>query len=272
MTIRAIPRALVLVLLALLPLHAADNLDEQLLSAAAKGNVEAVKALLDKGADVNAKSPYGVTPLWLSARRGHTAVVKLLLERGADPNARENVNRSTPLGWAAWKGHVEVVKLLLDRGAEGTEDVLNTGVYRNNSELVRLALAKGGLNLEALSDALAVALRNNRTEIVELLRKAGAVSPPQVEVTIPSEVLEAYVGEYNSDKGYEFTLSVKDGKLMAFAPFGEEFALEATDQITFRVPEYGSKLVFQLENGRVVGFLEKSRSGVGVLYKKGPGR
>lgn len=265
-------RAILVLFLALLACPAADDLNQQLFSAAAKGNAEAIKALLDKGADVNAKSPYGVTALWLAARRGHTAAVKLLLERGADVNAKENVNGSTPLGWATWKGYIEVVKLLLDKGAEGRDDVLNTGVYRNNAELVRLAIEKGGLDPQVLSDALAAALRDNRPGIVEQLRKAGAVSPPKAEVAVPAEVLETYAGEYKSHQGYEFTLSVKDGKLVALAPFGEEFALEATDQTTFRAPEYGSNLVFQLENGRVMGFLMKRRRGAGVLYKKGPGK
>ena len=48
-----------------------------------RGYVEVVKALLDKRADVNAKSAYGATGLMWAARRGQVDVVKLLKARGA---------------------------------------------------------------------------------------------------------------------------------------------------------------------------------------------
>jgi ankyrin repeat protein len=44
--------------------YAAD-LGEDLLAAVRKGDIAAVRGLLDKGANVNAKSPYGATPLFL---------------------------------------------------------------------------------------------------------------------------------------------------------------------------------------------------------------
>jgi ankyrin repeat protein len=46
-----------------------------------------VKLLLDKGADLESKSAYGLTPLPLAAENGYDAVVKLLLDKGADLDA-----------------------------------------------------------------------------------------------------------------------------------------------------------------------------------------
>ena len=49
------------------------------------GNVEAMKVLLDHGADVNAKETLrGTTALMWAADEGHAAAVQLLIQRGAD--------------------------------------------------------------------------------------------------------------------------------------------------------------------------------------------
>src|SRR5947208_12915758 len=71
--------ALLLAFIAAIPLLA-DDISDELLAQSRKGDVVAVNALLDKGADVNARSPYGQTPLFFASDRGHTEVVKLLLE------------------------------------------------------------------------------------------------------------------------------------------------------------------------------------------------
>src|SRR5437667_4523551 len=55
------------------------------------GNVEAMKGLLDHGADVNAKETLrGTTPLMWAADEPHPAAVQLLIQRGADIKARSN--------------------------------------------------------------------------------------------------------------------------------------------------------------------------------------
>jgi ankyrin repeat protein len=59
---------------------------QELHEAALDGNTAKVKALIDKGADVNAKATEngGVTPLILAAQEGHFEMVRLLLDKGAD--------------------------------------------------------------------------------------------------------------------------------------------------------------------------------------------
>src|SRR5262245_54180886 len=95
----------------------AEDLNEDLLAAARKGDVAIVKTLLDKGTDVNAKSPYGATPIFFAAQNGHIDVLRLLIERGGDVNLRDTFYGFTAVQRAAAKGNVAVVKLLLDRGA-----------------------------------------------------------------------------------------------------------------------------------------------------------
>jgi ankyrin repeat protein/catechol 2,3-dioxygenase-like lactoylglutathione lyase family enzyme len=66
----------------------------------------------------------GWTGLHTAAKGGHTAAVRALLEHGADPNAREAGDNTYPLHWAAAHGHVETARALLDAGADvhGTGD------------------------------------------------------------------------------------------------------------------------------------------------------
>ena len=88
-----------LVLLCPLCVSAQDK-SEEFFAAARKGDTAAVKALLDKGVDVNAKTRYGATGLSYACDKGHIDVVKLLIERGADVNSKDTFYGEVPLGWA----------------------------------------------------------------------------------------------------------------------------------------------------------------------------
>ena len=52
------------------------------------GRLEVVQALLDKGANVNAKTEKGTTALMMASSTGQTDVVQMLLENGANVNAK----------------------------------------------------------------------------------------------------------------------------------------------------------------------------------------
>ena len=266
-------RTLLLILLcicapgALLAQDARQAINDQLWEATRKGDTVAVKALLDKGADVNAKFRYGATALFKAAERGHTEVVKLLIERGADVKVKDTFYGATALTWALNGKHIEVVRVLLDKGAEGVEDVLGTGASSGNIELVRIALAKGGAKPDALSQALAAAEKNQHTEIAEMLRKAGAVPPPKADFQVDAETLKSYEGLYKSERGSEVTVAVRDGKLTVLSG-GQPFTLGAFDRTTFRPMEFeGTTITFQVENGKTVSFTFK-QGGSETIFKR----
>ena len=86
-----------------------------LMFAARKSTPEIVQLLLEKGADVNARGIFGRTPLMFAARKSSTPeMVQLLLEKGADVNAR-GPGDMTPLMFAA---SAEIKQLLIDAGAK----------------------------------------------------------------------------------------------------------------------------------------------------------
>ena len=77
-----------------------------------------IEALLKAGADVNAANANGTTVLMTAAASGNADAVKVLLDHGADLKAKENVHGQTALMFAAALNRAAVVKLLLARGAD----------------------------------------------------------------------------------------------------------------------------------------------------------
>jgi ankyrin repeat protein len=106
--------------------------------------------LLEAGADANAASEEGETPLMVAARTGRIDAVNTLLARGADPNVTEDWRGQTALMWAAAEGHAAVIDALVARGA---------GVHVRSN---------GGFT------PLLFAAREGRIAAVDALMKAGA--------------------------------------------------------------------------------------------------
>jgi uncharacterized protein len=92
--------------------------DTLLLDAAARSNADAVRLLLNLGADVDAVSSEGNTPLIVAASRYNQDIAKLLLEAGADPNIKGSKGM-TAVRWAITGGPdgYDLVRLLLQHGA-----------------------------------------------------------------------------------------------------------------------------------------------------------
>ena len=97
-----------------------DSKDEALRIASIKGYVDIVKLLLENGANVDKKEPYGITGLMSASWNGHTKIVRLFLEKGADVNASD-IDGVTSLMVASWSGYSDVVNLLIENGVQYKE-------------------------------------------------------------------------------------------------------------------------------------------------------
>jgi ankyrin repeat protein len=239
-------------------------LNDRLYEAARKGDAAEVKALLDKGAEVDAKFRYGATALFKAAERGHTEVVKLLIERGADVNVKDTFYGATAMTWALDKGHTGVVRAILAKSAEGAGEVLLTGVRGGNVEMVTAALETGKLPAETLTAALVAAGSDEKkAAIADMLRKAGAVPPPEVDAA----TLQSYAGKYKGEPGPEINIALKDGKLVGTGG-GPPLTLMALDRKTFRPAEFdGLTVVFNVEGGKVTGLSLKQGANTTVLKR-----
>jgi adenosylhomocysteine nucleosidase len=122
--------------------------------AAALGEVERLRELIDADRSlVNAYAPDGFFPLGLAAFFKHREAVRLLLDRGADANQLSRHARIVvrPIHSAAADGgDVEIARMLLDAGADvnaeqpGGFTALDAALQDRNAELEALLRERGG--------------------------------------------------------------------------------------------------------------------------------
>ncbi len=85
--------------------------DGALFRAAARGNIDNARSLIERGADVNTSSHEGITPLHRATESGHVAIIQLLLQKGADSSA-STTDGKTARDWAAQQERQDIVDLL----------------------------------------------------------------------------------------------------------------------------------------------------------------
>ncbi len=149
--------------------------------AAGAGNLEAVRILLDSGA--NPDSDANIAPLRIAADKGHLDVVRLLIENGATIDAPAP-DGWTALLWAASSGHTEIVIFLEEHGAdadivagEKMATPLHMASAKGHEKIVAFLLTKGVVvSPRAFNGAtpLHYAVQNKHIEVVRLLLDHGA--------------------------------------------------------------------------------------------------
>ena len=144
---------------------------------AADGDIDQVRMLISKGADVNAENEEKKTPLHYAAQTGKMEVVQMLVEAGADVNAMGN-NDWPPLCIAAENNHIAIAEYLIAHGAnvnapEG-RTTLQEAPYSSSIEMVKLLIDKGADVNAGPWTALHGAVDEGRSDIAELLIQNGA--------------------------------------------------------------------------------------------------
>jgi ankyrin repeat protein len=129
-------------------------------------NAAKVKLLTDRGADVTVVAENGRTALWIAAMSDESAAaVRLLLAKGADPRLADKTG-ATPL-WAATFGNdTDTVRLLIAAGVDvnaadgvfGSTPLMHAAQH-GNVDIIRRLLAKGA-NPTAVSGPPAQKVQN----------------------------------------------------------------------------------------------------------------
>ncbi len=249
-------RAILGLALSVWPLAA--DVNEDLLTAARQGNLEQVKALLDKGAQIETKTRHGITPLFFAARNGHAEVVTYLLSKGAKADVTDTFYGMSAVGSAMEKGDMAIIRALIQGGAKDPS-LLSMALRSKDTELLKLILESGPQPAMQLNGALITAEQQGLSEAAALLKAKGAAVPKLEEA-----LLQSYAGKYDMD-GTAWTVVYKEGKLSATGP--QTFPLTALDEKTFQVGTFsGVNFVFQNEGGKVTGF--SFRQGARVMNAK----
>ena len=152
--------------------------------AAARGDREAVMALLKKAADVNAAQGDGMTALHWAAMNGDAELAQMLIVAGANVRATTRLGSYTPLYLASQQGHGAVIQALIAAGADvkaGTPNgttPLMVAAASGEIDAVRILIengsdvnAKDGVRAQT---PLMYAAASNRAAAIELLTAKGA--------------------------------------------------------------------------------------------------
>jgi ankyrin repeat protein len=185
--------AAVILLLSLFPwlaIGSAVSLEDELIEAVTRGDLVAIKTVLDKGANVNAKDVEGSTALMVAANEGQVQIVRLLLKKGADVNATSPYVAGG--GWTAVKaaacaGNSEVVRLLINKGSDVNakdDEGMTALIHAAKGEagdlgIVKMLLEKGAeVNTKDQygRTALMHAAAAGNLEAIKLLISRGATS------------------------------------------------------------------------------------------------
>jgi len=158
--------------------------DVRLPDAVMRGDVDAIRSLLQQKVDVNAAQGDGMTALHWAVYRDDLDTARMLIKSGADLTAKTRVAAITPLYLAASNGNVAMIEALLSAGADANlaNDLGTTPLMQASAagsvEAVKLLLEHGAMvnakETARQQTALMFAAALNRVPVITLLASRGA--------------------------------------------------------------------------------------------------
>lgn len=176
--------------------------------ASMKGYTKIVQMLANAGADVNARSNTGTTPLMYAALNNDIQSARLLLQQGANADIQEQNEGMTALMYAIKRGHFDIVKILSKEPLNTANEIrtfngdttLLTAVKTGNLQIVD-ALLESNPDLEARDQfnqtPLMNAARKGFTRIViHLLNKGAQINA--VDSNGQTALVKATIGNHQA--------------------------------------------------------------------------
>nr|WP_238542256.1 ankyrin repeat domain-containing protein [Sphingomonas sp. PAMC 26621] len=172
------------------PLPSPERLQDLLHQAARLGRDDVIPALLQAGADVDARDVKGYTPLILASYNGQVSTTTVVLAAGATVDAGDGARGNTPLMGVAFKGYADIARLLLEAGADANQrnlagqTALMNAVMFGHAPIVEMLLAAGAETdvVDAAGNSLAsIAAGQSNTAMLDLIDRAVRPSRSDAE-------------------------------------------------------------------------------------------
>ena len=169
---------------------APSSAEKSFIAAIQTNNIDAVKALLEKGADVNEPAYTTKTPLHYASHSRNKDILKLMLIEGAELEAKTEQG-FTPLSYAIGLNHPDNCRILLEAGADvdaidnwkrtGLNVTAGLGLPEVTAILLEFGATANTLDQWNWS-ALDVAEAYEFTEVAELIIETGGVNGPKITI------------------------------------------------------------------------------------------
>lgn len=198
-----------------------------------KLDLSIIERLIKAGADINHKDKYGIQAVHFAAAN-NLEYLKYLVEKGAEINVATEDTGSTPLQIATQYDREKTVKYLLERGAEvNTKDAegktaLNIALEEDNADVTLMLQAKGATATDGKEIKL-IAEKNEQRKAEEKARKKAEITDLASAIRSKKldEVKKYFTETKNGPKGKELNMhkvglySLKKANLEIFKYFVE---------------------------------------------------
>jgi len=145
------------------------------------GEADVARRLIAAGADPNASTHYGITPLTIACKVGSLPIVECLLAAGANPDASRR-DLEAPILVASRTGNVQIVRQLVDHGADPMasnskkQTALMWAAAEGNVDVVEYLMSKGAdaeRKLKTGFTAFFFAVREGNSAVVRKMVQSG---------------------------------------------------------------------------------------------------
>jgi quinoprotein dehydrogenase-associated probable ABC transporter substrate-binding protein len=181
------------------------DITQELSNAVIANDLDRVKFLVGKGADVNKPDNQGWTPLISAARQRHDKMVALLIDLGADVN--KSNDDMTALSAAVMRDHVQTVKVLLDKGADMSEPgpggypPLPLAIGESKYEVAKTLMEAGADVKSSAGDE----------QLTPLMIAAAQKSPAEGAMFLPSSTRPVDIAKGLIERGADVNAKSKEG-------------------------------------------------------------